>query len=426
MANVKHLEILNEGVPTWNAWRLRQRATTLHLEDTPRPNLGGVDLRGRDLRGANLERTILYKADLRGAIFDHKSDFTNADLQWADLRNVDLTLVNLDGADLQHANLSDAVLAAACLPRVQLADAILLHADLMSADLESADLRRADLRGSHLENADLSFALLIGTRFQGAILDGCRVYGASVWNLEVDEATSQRGLIITPRPSLLPPAQAEALRQAVAQIASDCPESRSPGKRTEETSVDEPTVTVDDVAVAQFLYMLRQNQRLQSVIDAVSAKIVLILGNFGLEQKVVLDAIREELKALDYVPVIFDFRVPGSRDTDETINLLARMARFVIADATRARSLPQELKGIVESLPSVPVQPIILATEYEYGMFDHMKRYPWVLKMFKYRDLQHLLSSLHQRIIDPAERRAQKTRRAVAQGLIRIKRNTAA
>lgn len=79
----------------------------------------------------------------------------------------------------------------------------------------------------------------------------------------------------------------------------------------------------------------------------------------------------------------------------------------------------------MESLPSVPVQPIILATEYEYGMFDHMKRYPWVLKMFKYRDLEHLLSSLHQRIICPAERRAQKTRRAVAQGLTRIKRNTA-
>jgi hypothetical protein len=32
--NVKHLETLNEGVPAWNAWRLRQRATALHLEDT--------------------------------------------------------------------------------------------------------------------------------------------------------------------------------------------------------------------------------------------------------------------------------------------------------------------------------------------------------------------------------------------------------
>jgi hypothetical protein len=111
------------------------------------------------------------------------------------------------------------------------------------------------------------------------------------------------------------------------------------------------------------------------------------------------------------VPVIFDFKVPGSRDTDETLNLLARMARFVIADATHARSLPQELKGIVEPLPSVPVQPIILATEYEYGMFDHMKRYPWVLKTFKYRDLQHLLSSLHDRVIGPAEKRARKIRR---------------
>ena len=33
-----------------------------------------------------------------------------------------------------------------------------------------------------------------------------------------------------------------------------------------------------------------------------------------------------------YLPVLFDFEKPKSRNTDKTITLLARMARFVVAD----------------------------------------------------------------------------------------------
>ena len=83
--------------------------------------------------------------------------------------------------------------------------------------------------------------------------------------------------------------------------------------------------------------------------------------------------------------------------------MLARMARFVIADATDARSLPHELKGIIEPLPSVPVQPIILAAQHEPGMFDHFKRYPWVLKTFDDQNADHLLAALLERVIAPAE-----------------------
>jgi hypothetical protein len=142
------------------------------------------------------------------------------------------------------------------------------------------------------------------------------------------------------------------------------------------TPADTPTITVDNLEVAQFIYLLLNNQKIRHVIDTITSKVVLILGRFTPDRKPILDAIRDELRKRDYLPVLFDFEKPSNRDITETVSTLAHMARFVIADITDARSIPQELMAIVPSLPSVPVQPLLLASQQEYGMFEHFKRFP--------------------------------------------------
>jgi hypothetical protein len=105
---------------------------------------------------------------------------------------------------------------------------------------------------------------------------------------------------------------------------------------------------------------------------------------------------------------LFDFEKPARRDITETISTLAHLARFVIADITDAKSIPQELMTIVPNLPSVPVQPLILNSQHEYGMFEHFTRYPWVLPAYHYSDQMSLLQSLKENVIDPAEQKAQE------------------
>jgi hypothetical protein len=167
------------------------------------------------------------------------------------------------------------------------------------------------------------------------------------------------------------------------------------------TRRDEPAITVDNIEVAQFIYLMPRNQKIRDMIDTSMA--VLILGRFTDERKVVLDGLREELRKRNYLPIPFDFDKPRSLDTDEAITLLARMAGFVIADITDAKSVLQELRAIVPDLPSLPVQPIILATQEEPGMFDFYRRRPSFLTVHRYADQGQLLADLVDKVIRPAE-----------------------
>jgi hypothetical protein len=276
-----------------------------------------------------------------------------------DLRLTNLLKRNLKGFDLHGADFY----------RASFWKANLDGADLQNADLSSTNMNGTSLVGADLRGANLRFGRLVAVDVSGARLSGCHVYGCSLWDLR-GQPNEQRNIVITPK--------------------------------------SEPQITVDQVEVAQFIYLLLNNKNIRHVIDTITSKVVLILGRFTPERIAVLNAIRDELRKLDYLPVLFDFDKPSNRDITETVSTLAHMARFVIADITDARSIPQELMAIVPALPSVPVQPLLLASQREYGMFEHFKRYPWVLEPYLYEDQDRLLAAIMEKVIGPAEAKAKE------------------
>jgi hypothetical protein len=91
---------------------------------------------------------------------------------------------------------------------------------LIGADLNGANLFRVDLRGANLREATL-----VETDFSGADLTGCRVYGVSAWKVALSANTKQQNLIIT--------------------------------------EYGEPEITVDNIEVAQFIYLLLHNEKIR-------------------------------------------------------------------------------------------------------------------------------------------------------------------
>ena len=282
-----------------------------------------------------------------------------------DLSRALLLDLELRGINLADANLERAILRGSTLSRANLTRANLKRADLRAVSLRRARLDHADLTGAVLRHTSLAETSVAGT-----IFNGCEIYGIAAWDLKG-----------TPR------AQSNLIIRATAS---------------------DPAVRVDDLEVAQFVYLLLNNEKIKRVVDTVGRKAVLILGRFSAERKAVLDALKEALRREEYLPILFDFEKPERRDLTETVTTLARMSRFIIADITDPRSIPQELSQIVPELPSVPVAPVILASERPYAMFEHLKRYGWVLPMVRYKDTADLLRKLPKSVIEKAEKKAKR------------------
>jgi hypothetical protein len=212
MASEEQLKILLQGVPAWNEWRAMKPG---------RVDLFGADLSEVALDGwVNLREADLTRANLQGAQLWH------AILHGANLREA-----HLEGAYLQEASLERAHLEGAHLEGAHLEKAFLIWANLQEAHLEGAHLQQALLTWANLQEAHLEKRTWSGRTSVGLSSDRLRVrlwpkaaFSASVWDTA--------GLI----------------RQTNEPIITD-------------RFRHEPVITVDNIKVAQFIYLLLNNEK---------------------------------------------------------------------------------------------------------------------------------------------------------------------
>ncbi len=348
MAKKEDKYIIEQGVVAWNSWRKNNPGMV--------PDLYNIDISGQNWNGADFTRTDFVRATLNGTHLEN-AQFNGA---------LDESGNSIGRAYFVDAKLRNAHLKNATLNRANLIKADFTNADLRGADLSEADLTDAIFINADLTGANLNRAQLVNTNFKGANLTGCEVYGISTWDLILNEKTKQCNLVITPKE-------------------------------------DDAKITVDNIQVAQFIYLLLNNREIRNTINTITSKAVLILGRFSAERKLVLDGIKDKLRSRNYLPIMFDFEKPSNRDLTETITSLAGLSKFIIADLTDAKSIPQELMSIVPNLLSVPVQPIILEGQREYAMFEHFIRYQSVLPIYEYTSISSLLERFDEDIILAAE-----------------------
>ena len=351
----EELAILKQGVEIWNKWRRDNPTIT--------PTLGWTNLSGMDLTRVDFSRSSLWGTNFHGCEL-HLANFNGAEL-W----NANLSLCNLDHALFRKANLREALLA----------NSQLTYCDMREADLSMAHLGNANLLGSlvtdaTLNNAILDCATLVEVDLSGSDLTGCCVFGVSAWNVKTNSLTNQSSLVISNRRNL------------------------EPLKETD------PVITVDDLEIAQFVYLMIQNQNIRRIIDTITSKVVLILGRFTPDRKCVIDALREELRKHDYVPVVFDFERPPDRTFMETVSILAHMSRFIIGDFTEPKIILQEAEHIVRNI-AVPFVPLLARdTEREpTTLFDLRVNHRSLLDTVYYNDIDDLLTRLGREVIALAE-----------------------
>ncbi|HEX4697448.1 MAG TPA: pentapeptide repeat-containing protein [Candidatus Udaeobacter sp.] len=362
MANEEHLKILKQGVEQWNKWRLENEGA--RLETFIRPDLSGANLIGADLIGTDLIDAYLSFADLSGANLSG-AELVDANLIGAYLSGANLIGANLIGANLSGANLSGINLIGAYLGGANLSGANLSGANVNGANLNGANLNGANLTSADLTDADLSRTGLVETDFTNATITGCRTYGASAWNVKL-AGTVQDNLVITKQ--------------------------------------GEPVVTVDDLEVGQFIYLLLHNEKVRDAIDTIGKKGVLLLGRFTGGRIAVLERLRKELRKRDFMPMVFNFDKPETKDFTETVRLLAGLSRFVIVDITNPRSAPLELQATVPEY-MIPFVPILERGEEPFAMFRDLwiKHREWVLDPIRYPSVDRLIEVLDAEIVKPAQ-----------------------
>lgn len=330
-------------------------SANLYKADISNADLSGADLSEANLSEANLMGANLVATDFTGAALS-RANLTRADLTAAQFIGASLTRANLTEASLGEANFMNAFLIEANLTKVNAFGANLSGADLTKANLykanlsgvrlhranlNEANLSKANLNGANLSNASLNLANLIGTN-----INECVVYGISTWDIKTNNKTAMKDLVISRH--------------------------------------GQPLMTVDDIEVAQFIYMLLNNEKIAKFINTMRTKTILILGSFDSKSMTVLETLKDTIRGNGYLPLLFDFAAPHTQELMETVKTMALLSSFVVVDLSIRSGQLHELASLVRDT-YIPFATIAREGTEVTAMHGEFKHYYWYKdKYFSY------------------------------------------
>lgn len=316
-----------EGAAEWNQWieKTLQKAGKESINWSSKSDMEGIDCLISEEWFSRLGRTDRGGLKLVGIYILH------AELLRADLRDSDLTDANLMNANLGGARLNDARLRKATLVGADLRNAKMDGATLEMANLEGADLTGATLTNADLSKADLTRAVLVKVDFRLAKLNEARLYGTSVWDVDLSDC-EQESMVVTPS--------------------------------------NEPEFSVDYLEVAQFMYTILDNEKIRLVLDSSTTKGVLILGRFT--HLDFLKGLKERLRRLGFLPMLFDFKKPERKTLIDTVETMAKLCRFIIGDFTDPKIILQEFPAVLNNT-KIPFLPVIHKDHYDDNVKNSKK-----------------------------------------------------
>lgn len=217
---------------------------------------------------------------------------------------------------------------------------------------------------------DFIYASLIKSTFKECTLECLDIYGANIWDIDIDENTTQKDIRI--------------------------PYRQFKGK-------DSEILSIDDIQVGNIIYLLLDNSNYTRLLNQSKKKSVLLLGRFGDPLKEHLNELTKEVRNNGFSPIVFDFQAPNTLDLIEAIVLLSLLSKFIIVDLTEARSVPAELHAILSTL-TIPVVPIIKRHSEVFSTYTFTNKYSCVLPILIFDDIKDLSGSIFAKeIIEPAD-----------------------
>lgn len=355
---------IKEGYRSWNNFRYYYKGE-IHLTGTVITDIDftGCNLNSVRFTDSQIINCKFFNCDLSNVKFDgctiDSCEFSKKgvvkrahdNLKIPHLPEPLYKAANLTFADFSNSTISNSTFNGCMLSEANFSNSTITNCGFYLAFCYKANFYSTEFKYCYLDYSDLTESIFIETIFLKCNLSGSRIYGVSVWDIEIDELTLQNNLLIN--------------------------------------SKDDSVITVDNIEIGHFIYLLLNNKKIRDIIDTLTCKLVLILGRFTEERKPVLSFIKDKLRNMNYVPILFDFDKPRNRNFVETITCLAHLSKFIIADFTDSKIILEEVPHIVRTI-NIPVRPIILKGQKIPVTVSNLYGFPWFLDLYEYSSIEDI------------------------------------